>query len=279
MGSISDFTENELLDHIFNGAGAAYTPPTTVYLGLSTADPLDTGAGLAEPVGMNYARKAITFSAAASRAIAQNADVQFDQASGTWGLITHYATFDAVSSGNMTGHGSFGTPKNVISGNAPEVESGEVNISFLTLGTKADGSNNISDYLANILLNFVFRNQAFAQPSTYVALMTANAGDTNTGSTITEPSGFNYARKLVNANGGSSPTWKLAASGVIENLHQIDFNVPSGSWGAITATAIVDALTVGNLLMYDNSPGGEGNSPDNGDPVKINADGSNHTLI
>ncbi len=36
MGSVSDFLEGKLLDHIFN---AAYTPPGTVYLGLSTADP------------------------------------------------------------------------------------------------------------------------------------------------------------------------------------------------------------------------------------------------
>ena len=63
MGSISDFLEEELLDHIFN---AAYAPPGTVYLGLSTADPGDDAAGLAEPVGGGYGRIAITFGAAAA---------------------------------------------------------------------------------------------------------------------------------------------------------------------------------------------------------------------
>ncbi len=40
MGSLSDYAENELLDHLFN---AAYSPVATVYLALCTADPTDAG--------------------------------------------------------------------------------------------------------------------------------------------------------------------------------------------------------------------------------------------
>ena len=42
MGSFSNYWENELLDHLF-GKGS-YTPPT-IYVGLSTTDPGDDGAG------------------------------------------------------------------------------------------------------------------------------------------------------------------------------------------------------------------------------------------
>jgi hypothetical protein len=177
--------------------------------------------------------------------------------------------FDASSGGNMLAHGALSTSKAVVNGNTPEVASGEVQIDFKTLAGKTDTTNNISDYLANALLDFAFRNQAFSAPDTYVALMTADAADNDTGSTITEPSGNGYARKQVNVNGGASPTWDLAASGLVDNGDDITFASPTGSWGAITAVAVLDALTAGNLLFYDNDIASQ--TPDNGDTVKFSA--------
>ena len=241
MGSIADFLENELLDHVCN---AAYTPPATVYVGLSTADPTDSGGGLAEPSGNGYIRKAITFAAAASRQVAQNADVNFNQASGAWGTITHWGTFDSESAGNMTAHGQLGTSKEVVSGNTPSVASGEVTVSF--------SAGYISDYLANKLLDLAFRNQAYSAPDTYCALTTVIITDSMTGSTITEHSGDGYARKQVNVNGGSSPTWDLAASGIVDNTDNVDIGPATGAWGTVVALGIVDAAAAGNLLLYDN---------------------------
>ena len=59
----------------------------------------------------------------------------------------------------------------------------------------------------------MFSNTAYSKPDTYIALTTATISDTATGSTITEPSGNNYARKQVNINGGSSPTWSAGSVG------------------------------------------------------------------
>lgn len=241
MGSISDHLENELLDHVFS---AAYTPPATVYLGLSTADPLDDASGLAEPSGNGYSRKAITFGAAASREVAQSAEVSFDAATGAWGTITHWALFDADTAGNMMAHGALGTSKEVVDGNTPSVAASEVTVSF--------SAGEISDYLANKLLDRAFRNQAYAVPDTYLALTTAVIADDDTGSTITEVSGGSYARKQVNPNGGASPTWDLAAAGLVDNTHNIDFAEATASWGTVVAVAIVDAASAGNLLFYDN---------------------------
>jgi len=258
MGSLSDYSENELLDHVFN---AAYSPVSTVYLALSTADPLDTGAGIAEPSGNGYIRKAITFAAAASRQIVQNAQVNFDQASASWGTITHYAVFDAESNGNMLGHGQLTASKLVNSGNTPSVANGEAIISF--------SAGEISDYLAHKLLDLMFRNQAYSVPDTYVALCTAAVADDSTGSSITEPSGNNYARKQVNPNGGSTPVWTVASGGALENSDIVTFNVPSGTWGLITAMAIADALTAGNILFYDNDVPED--TPGDGDTVRFAA--------
>jgi hypothetical protein len=53
MGSLSDYYEKKFLDHVFN---VAFTAPSTLYIFLSTADPLDDASAVAEPSGFNYAR-------------------------------------------------------------------------------------------------------------------------------------------------------------------------------------------------------------------------------
>jgi hypothetical protein len=270
MGSITDYLEGELLDHIFNGAGVAYTPPATVYLALSTTTPTDAG-NVTEPVGNGYVRKAIAFDAAAARLINQTSTVTFDQATGSWGTITHWAIYDASTSGNYMAWGALSVSKAVVNGNTPSVAAGEVDISFKTLATKATGEN-VSDYLANLLLDFAFRNQTFTQPATYIAYATANLADSTTGATATECADANgYARKQVNDNGGASPTWDLEASQVIDNTHDIVQASPTGSWGLITAMFIADGGThgAGNVLFYDNNLTEQ--TPDNGDTVQIDA--------
>jgi hypothetical protein len=72
MGQLTNFTEKKILDHVLKTA--SYSPPATVYLGLSTADPTHDGSGWANPTYTGYAMKPITFAAAGSRAIAQTPD-------------------------------------------------------------------------------------------------------------------------------------------------------------------------------------------------------------
>lgn len=241
MGSLSDYLENELLDHVCNGA---YTPVATVYLALHTADPTDDGSG-AEANYTSYARTAITFGAAASRRVTQSGAVTFPASTGGSNTVTHWGVWDASSVGNLLAHGAFTASKVIVSGNTPSVASGEVYVEY--------SAGEISNYLANTLLDFAFRNQAFTQPATYVALVTATVADTDTGSTITEPSGGAYARVQVNVNGGASPTWDAAASGVVDNTHDVAFAEATASWGTVVGVAIVDAASAGNLLLYDNA--------------------------
>lgn len=266
FGSISDFAENELMDHVFN---VAYTPPATVYVGFSTADPLDDYSGMAEPVGNNYAREIIAFDAAASRLLNQTSLITFNQASGPWGTITHWFVCDHLSNTtwgtnvNLLAHGALNTSKSVVSGNTPSIAAGEINISF--------SAGEITDYLAHKLLDLMFRNIAYTKPATYIGLFTTALADTDGDPTAKECSGGSYARKQVNINGGGAPDWELAVAGVIENNGEIVFVTPTASWGIVTAVGIVDALTLGNLLFYDNSPGGDGQEPTTDDTVKFAA--------
>ena len=116
MGSFGDYLEKKLLDHFFGKA--AYTAPT-VYLALSTADPGDDGATIAEPSGGGYARKltaASVWNAATLGAGATDnaTDISFAESSGAWAAgasLTHFALFDALTAGNFLGWGSLTTPR------------------------------------------------------------------------------------------------------------------------------------------------------------------------
>lgn len=130
MGSFADHWEDEILDHLF-GKGS-YTPPT-IYVGLSTADPLDDASGLAEPVGANYSRVATVagdWNTASGGVITNANNIAFPTASGAWSEITHFAIFDAASGGNMLAHGQFTVSKSVTTDDTPVLIAGDVNVSL-----------------------------------------------------------------------------------------------------------------------------------------------------
>lgn len=247
MGSLSNYSENELLDHIFN---AAYSPVATVYLALSTADIGEDGSGLAEPLTANgYARKAITFAAAASRKVTQTGAVTFDTATDSWGTITHWGIYDSGTraAGNCLAYGAFTSSFAPVAGNAPTISDTSV---YVQINTTTGGAG-FTDYAVHNLLNLMFRNVAFSKPSTYIALCAAVVADDST--SITEQSGTGYARKQVNINGGSSPTWDLASGGALDNTHEITLDPPSANdWDEVVSAAILDANSSGNILCYDN---------------------------
>jgi len=249
MGSLSDFAELELLDHVFN---EAYAHSAVVYLALCTADPTDAGTGAVMNECANdngYAREAITFAAADARSIAQTGAVTFDLASGSWGTVSHWAIVDSITygEGNMLAHGSLDENKVIVSGNVPSVASGEVTITF--------SAGEISTYLADKLLDLMFRNTDYGKPATWVALAPVAIADTDDGAAMTEVTGGAYARVQVNINGGDSPTWDLAALGVVDNTHAITFTTASASWGIVTSVAIMDGGTedADKVLFYDNT--------------------------
>jgi hypothetical protein len=237
MGSISDYLENELLDHVFENG--AFSQPTNIYVALCTADPTDagTGASITEPSGGSYARvNHNSWDTAASRLTENTGAVTFPQATSTWGSITHYAIVDAASSGNMLAHGALAATKQVVSGNTPSFADGTIEISF-TAGA-------VTTYLADALLDHAFKNSSYTQPGIWVGLSTTVPTDASASNwNFTEPSGNNYSRVDYGA-------WGSAASGATTNTSVIQFATPSGTWGTPTYTGCWDAATSGNLLCY-----------------------------
>lgn len=131
-GSLSDFLENEILDHVFGAA--TYTAPATVYLALFTVAPTDAGGGT-EVTGGSYARAAVTnnatnFPAASAGAKANGTEIVFATATASWGTVVAAAWFDAVSGGNMLAWGDLTANKAVDTDDTAKVAIGDFDITL-----------------------------------------------------------------------------------------------------------------------------------------------------
>jgi len=125
MSDKSDFHKDRIVNLL---RATTITAPATVYAALSTALINDDGTGIIEPVGNGYARTAIVFDAPAL-GIANNQLVTFPQASGSWGTITHFAIFDAVTAGNMLYHDSVTAPLAVGNLDTARFQPGDLTVS------------------------------------------------------------------------------------------------------------------------------------------------------
>ena len=130
MGAATDYLELKLLDHSLGTA--SYTKPTTVYLGLHTTNPGETGSttGEVSTSGTAYARQVVTFAAAASGSAASNATVTFSAATASWGTIGYISINDASTGGNMLYYGAVTTSKAIDTGDTFQVTSGNLTISL-----------------------------------------------------------------------------------------------------------------------------------------------------
>ena len=124
--SFTNFLETEILDHVF--AGAAYTAPSTLYLGLFTSAPGETGGGT-ELSGSAYVRKAVAFTTSGNTT-SNNAAVEFPTATGSWGTVTHVGVFDAATSGNLMAYATLSSSKTIDTGDVFRVPSGDLDITL-----------------------------------------------------------------------------------------------------------------------------------------------------
>lgn len=131
-GSLSDFSEDEILDHLLGAA--TYTPPATLYLAVFTAAPTDAGGGT-EVTGGSYARLAITnnltnFPASSGGAKSNGAVLDMVTASASWGTVVAYALFDASSAGNMIGWADLTSPVLINNGDTLRFAAGALTYSL-----------------------------------------------------------------------------------------------------------------------------------------------------
>lgn len=125
MSALSDYAENKVLDAITGNT--TFTTPSAVYIGLSTASMNDDDSGT-ELSGNGYARKAVTFSAAASGTTSNSAAIEFAAATGSWGTVSHWALYDALTGGNQLANGSFTASKTIGDGDVLKIATGDLDL-------------------------------------------------------------------------------------------------------------------------------------------------------
>ena len=127
MAEISNYLENALINVTLRAT--AYTAPTTVYLALYTTDPADADTGT-ECSGTSYARQSITFGAPSNGVSTNSAAIEFPQAGGAWGTITHIGIRDALTVGNLLYHTPLDASKTIATGDVFRVASGSLSVTL-----------------------------------------------------------------------------------------------------------------------------------------------------
>lgn len=113
-GSYTDYLEDKILRHVF--ANTSYTPPATIYVGLFTVAPTDTGGGT-EVSGTSYARQSGTFTVSGTGTTATNsANIEYPAAGSAWGTVVAVALFDASTGGNMLAWADLASSRVIASG-------------------------------------------------------------------------------------------------------------------------------------------------------------------
>lgn len=124
---MSNYLENALINATLRAT--TFTSPTTVYVGLYTSDPTDANSGT-ECTGGSYARKSATFASPSNGASSTSADITFDQATTSWGTISHIGILDALTSGNLLYHTPLTTSKAIDTGDIFKIASGSLTVTL-----------------------------------------------------------------------------------------------------------------------------------------------------
>ncbi len=234
MSQLSDYAENEIVDHIL-GTGSWPQPPA-IFVSLHTAAPDEDASPSNEVNATWYARKQPatgwnTASTSSPYNATNNGDITWDAVTGSSLTVTHVALWDASTAGNMLWWKAVTTSKLFVVGAAPKILDTELSI---------QANDNFSNYLKPKIVDHMLKNTAFNSPgTTYLAMYTTNPTAADTG---TEVSGGGYARQSV--------TWNAASGGVADNNGKIDFGTASANLGSISHFGIRDASTSGNLLVF-----------------------------
>lgn len=105
-----------------------------------------------------------------------------------------------------------------------------------------------SNYAENKFLDHLTGKTAFAKPTAYIGLCTADPTDAGTGADCNECANANAYARVATAGAD----WTAAADGATANAQIITFPEATGSWGTVTHFALFDSGTygAGNMLAH-----------------------------
>jgi hypothetical protein len=127
MAEMSNYLETALINGTLRAT--SYTAPTTVYVALYTTDPTDADTGT-ECSGTSYARQSVTFGAPSNGVSTNSAAVEFPQAGGSWGTITHIGIRDALTTGNLLYHTPLDASKTIATGDVFRIATSSLSVTL-----------------------------------------------------------------------------------------------------------------------------------------------------
>ena len=119
--SFSTAVDQAFLDHFL----ATYT---TLWAGYSTTTPTKAGANVTEPAG-GYARIQVNANLTRTGSEVDNdAAIEFPEASGDQGTVTHAVLYTTETGGTMLWFGELAASKSITAGSTPTFTAGDFNI-------------------------------------------------------------------------------------------------------------------------------------------------------
>lgn len=239
--TMCDVFVQDVLDHWFMfGTPTSLTGDTTVYLGLSTADPLDDGSGIVEPATSDgYARinigdtSSILWEILIGRAT-NLSQIIFPLATGSWGTITHWFISTSGTRGVAPDRffNSIGTP--ILVGGSSQLL---IPVNFFDIGTVDAGAFfnlHSTAYVDDQILKHMLRNTAATVANTFCGIHSfpflpspKHSGPRPFGEVWDAVANTGYTRTGILKGDQSFPgftSWDNPKDGEVENLGF--FNIP-----------------------------------------------------
>ena len=120
MAALTNYTENQIINHIFRTT--AFTRPATLYVGLILSGTDFEAGTVTEVSAAGYARvvrNPLDANWAASSIYGTTSNVltiQFPAATADWGTVTSWGIWDAATGGNLLIYASLNTPRTITNG-------------------------------------------------------------------------------------------------------------------------------------------------------------------
>jgi hypothetical protein len=134
MAALSDFLEAKLAQLLFkNNSGTFATPGDQLWVALFTSDAgLEAGVITSEVAGGSYARQQVAAAGwtQTGGAVENTADINFPQATASWGTVSHVAIMSANAAGDVLFHGALATPRAVGNGDQFKINAGDLDVVF-----------------------------------------------------------------------------------------------------------------------------------------------------
>lgn len=127
MAEMSNYLENALINATLRNT--SFTSPATVYVGLYTSDPGEGNTGT-EVSGTSYARQSATFGSPSNGVSTNSAAIEFPQAGGSWGTVSHIGILDASTSGNLLYYTALDASKTIDTGDVFRIAIGSLSVTL-----------------------------------------------------------------------------------------------------------------------------------------------------